>query len=390
MNTIVLYNGKIFTGVALMDHNTVIIKDGLIEDVVSNERFTSKDIPKGAEVYDMNGAVVSPGFIDTHIHGIKGYDTSDNSVDAIHGMSEALVEHGCTSFCPTMYPQEQAQFLKGIKAISDAMGNEPGAEILGHHLEGPFVSRDKHGALDVDYMQEVNMDLMRKYWETSQEKIAIMTVAPELKNMRELALFGTKKGIVLSAGHSDATYENMVEGMQAGILHSTHFFNAMRRLHHRDPGVVGGIMIHPNVSCEVIADGHHVHPAIIKLLLRVKPIHKIVMVTDALRPTCQTSGKLLANGEEVYYSDGLFKKKSDDTIAGSALTMIKGVQYLNEIGVPMEDSLRMAACNPATIVSRQFDKGYIIPGKAADITVFDKDFKVKLVMIKGVIKKNNL
>jgi N-acetylglucosamine-6-phosphate deacetylase len=388
MSTICLYNGKIFTGVAMLDNNTVIIKDGKIEDVVTNDRFTSKAIPKDAEVYDMNGAVVSPGFIDTHIHGIKGYDTSDNSVDAIHGMSESLIEHGCTSFCPTMYPQAEEDFLKGIAAVADAMGHEPGAEVLGHHLEGPFVSRDKHGALDQKFMQEVNMDLMKKYYETAKGKIAIMTVAPELKNMRELALFGTKQGIVLSAGHSNATYEHMVEGMQAGILHSTHFFNAMRRLHHRDPGVVGGIMIHPNVSCEVIADGHHVHPAIIKLLLRVKPIHKVVMVTDALRPTCQTSGKLMANGEEVYYSGGLFRKKEDDTIAGSSLTMIKGVQYLSSIGVSLEDALRMAACNPATVVSRQFDKGYIIPGKTADITVFDKEFKIKMVLINGVIKKN--
>ena len=389
MSTICLYNGKIFTGIALLENNTVIIKNGKIEDVVSNERFTNKDIPKNARVYDVNGAIVSPGFIDTHIHGIKGFDTSDNTVDSIHGMSEALVEYGVTSFCPTMYPQKEENFLKGIEAIANAMGTESGAEILGHNLEGPFISRDKQGALDQKYMHEVNLDLMKKYYETSRGKILIMTVAPELKNMRELALFGAKKGIVLSAGHSNATYENMVEGMQAGILHSTHFFNAMRRLHHRDPGVVGGIMIHPNISCEIIADGLHVHPAIIKLLLRVKPIHKIILVTDSLSPTCQVSGKLLANGDEVYYSGGLFRRKEDDTIAGSALTMIKGVKYLNEIGVTMEDSLRMAACNPATIISRQFDKGYIIPGKTADITVFDNDFNIKMVMIKGIIKKNN-
>ncbi|MFA7195894.1 MAG: amidohydrolase family protein, partial [Candidatus Neomarinimicrobiota bacterium] len=181
---------------------------------------------------------------------------------------------------------------------------------------------------------------------------------------------------------------DMVEGVQAGILHSTHFFNAMRRLHHRDPGVVGAIMIYPNIACEVIADGYHVHPAIVKLLQRVKPIHKIILVTDALKPTGQTSGKLIANNEEVYCKDGLFVRKADDTIAGSALTMIKGVENLVKLmGIPLEDALRMASCNPATVISRQIQTGYIMPGRDADIVVFDQDYRIKLTMVKGEIKK---
>jgi len=390
MSTICLYNGTVFTGIALLKKTSVIIRNNKIEDVLSNDRFSIEPLPKDAEVYDMNRRIVSPGFIDTHIHGLHGYDTSDNSPDSILKMSEALLDYGTTGFCPTLYPQSDENFLKGIRAVSDAMGHEKGAEILGHNLEGPFISRAKLGVLNADYMKEVDLDLMIKYYAESNGKIKIMTVAPELKKMRKLALFGTKNGIVLSAGHSNALYENMVEGMQTGILHSTHFFNAMRRLHHRDPGVAGGIMIHPNISCELIADGLHVHPAIIKLLLRVKPVHKIILVTDSLCPTGQKIGPFYANNDEVYFKKGIFMRKADDTIAGSALTMIKGVKYLVGIGVPLDDALRMASCNPATILSRQFDKGYIIPGKHADITVFNKNFDIRMVMVQGKILRNYL
>lgn len=391
MGKIYLKNGTVSTGIANLENNTVIIEDEKIADVINEKRFNERTLGPDDKVIDVKDAYIAPGFIDTHIHGLHGHDTTDATPKAIHEMSKALIKYGVTSFCPTIYPQAEDDMIKSIKNIVEVMGNEEGAEILGMHLEGPFISRDKLGVMKKEHLREVDLDLMNKLYEAAEGNIAIMTVAPEIKNMRDLALFGTKNGIVMAAGHSNAHYENMVEGMQAGILHSTHFFNAMRRLHHRDPGVVGGIMIHPNISCEIIADGHHVHPAIIKLLLRVKPINKLVLVTDALKPTGQQDGILEANNEEVYLSDGLFRRKEDDTIAGSGLTMIKGVEYLhNEIDLPIVDAVKMAACNPATVISQQFNKGYIIPGKHADITVFDEDFNVKMVMKKGKILSKNL
>ena len=200
-------------------------------------------------------------------------------------MSKALVTYGVTAFCPTLYPQEHQQFLHCISAIKDAMGQEEGAKIFGANLEGPFISREKHGALDPDFMIPIDLNKMKEFNDASGGNISLMTVAPELEGVHELALYCAKHGIVLAAGHSNATYDDMMEAVQAGILHSTHFFNAMRRLHHRDPGVVGAIMIYPNIACEIIADGYHLHAAIVKLLRRVKPVHKIVLVTDCLRPT---------------------------------------------------------------------------------------------------------
>jgi N-acetylglucosamine-6-phosphate deacetylase len=387
MSIVCLHNATVYTGITVLPKSTVIIHDGKIEDVITNERFKKRQLPKDASIYYLNGANIASGFIDTHIHGLHGYDTSDGTVESILEMSRALVEYGVTGFCPTLYPQPDNNFIQSIKAVVTAIGKEPGAKIYGMHLEGPFISPEKPGVMTGKYMKPVNINLMKKYLEAAEGHIAIMTVAPELKNMHDLAILAGKNGIVVSAGHSNATYENMLEGMQAGILHSTHFFNAMRRLHHRDPGVVGAIMIHPNVSCEVIADGYHVHKAILDLLLRVKPVHKIVLVTDALRPTGLTSNNLIANNEEVTIEDGLFKRKSDGTIAGSALTMIKGVQSLYEMGIPLQDALRMASANPATVISRQIETGSLIPGKDADVVVFDNDFNVLMTFVKGEIKK---
>jgi len=387
MSTICLHNATVYTGITKLEKSTVIIKDGKIDDVVSLDRFKKRNIPKDAMIYYLQGANVSAGFIDTHIHGLHGFDTTDGTEESILKMSEALIGYGVTAFCPTLYPQDDESFLKSIHCVAKAMGKEQGAKILGLHLEGPFVSRDKRGVLNPEYMKEVDLDLMKRYYEAAEGNIAIMTVAPELKNMRELALLCSKMGIVLSAGHSNATYENMLEGMQAGIIHSTHFFNAMRRLHHRDPGVVGSILIHPEVSAEIIADGYHLHPAILKLLMEVKPLSKIVLVTDALKPTEQKTGKLIANNEEVYFEEGLFKRKIDHTIAGSSLTMIKGIEKLVELGIPMESALKMASQNPAMVLNKHKEIGVLIPGMNADVTVFDEDYNIMITMVNGEIKK---
>jgi N-acetylglucosamine-6-phosphate deacetylase len=226
---------------------------------------------------------------------------------------------------------------------------------------------------------------MEDLWEASGGHIANMTVAPEIKGMRELALFCIKKGIVLQAGHTDAKYENMVEGMQAGILHTTHLFNAMSRLEHRNPNAVGAVLIHPEMSCEIIADGFHIHPDMFKLLLRNKPIDKIVLITDGLKPTEQKMGPFFANNEEVVFHDGLFHRKVDDVIAGSGLTMIRGVKNLVSFGFSLEDAVKTASFNPARVL-RYDHKGALIPGYDADITVFDKDFNIKMVMVEGDVK----
>jgi N-acetylglucosamine-6-phosphate deacetylase len=301
-------------------------------------------------------------------------------------MSRRLVDYGVTAFNPTIYSSEPEEMLKAVSAVSRAMGREEGARIMGLHLEGPFLSPDKRGVMKVESLRAVDIPLMERLWEAAEGKIVNMTVAPELKGMRELALFCLKKGIVLQAGHTDAQYENMVEGMQAGILHATHLFNAMSRMDHRNPNAVGAVLIHPEISCEIIADGFHVHPDLLKLLLRDKPVEKIVLITDALKPAEQESGPLLANGEEVDFVNGIFRRKADGVIAGSALTMIRGVANLVKFGYSLEDALKTSSANPAQVM-RYSKKGAIIPGYDADLTVIDSNFQVLAVLCGGIIKK---
>jgi N-acetylglucosamine-6-phosphate deacetylase len=388
MASVCIFNGLVMTGFAAMDHCAVLIEDGLIADVFSQKRFSQKNFGPNVEILDAQGNYIAPGFIDTHIHGFGGYGTEDafiseeKGTNSILEMSKLLAQYGVTSFNPTLYPEKPEILLRAIKTISNAMGKEEGAHIMGIHLEGPFISSEHLGVQKPETVMPVDLSLMERFWEAAGGKIVNMTVAPELKGMRELALYCIKKGIVLQAGHTYAEYENMVEGMQAGILHSTHLFNAMRRLDHRNPNAVGAILIHPEMSCEIIADGFHVHPDLYKLLLRDKPLDKIVLVTDSVKPTEQKNGPFMANGEEVIFRDGVFCRKNDNVIAGSALTMIRGIRNLSASGFSLEDAVKTASFNPAQVM-RYYKKGSIIPGHAADLTIFDRDFNVLAVMIEG-------
>ena len=298
-------------------------------------------------------------------------------------MSEGLLNYGVTSFIPTLYSAPKEQMLAAIKAVTAAMGKEKGARILGMHLEGPFISADRLGVQSADSISPVDLDLMEQFWKASKGHIVNMTVAPELKHMRKLALFCLSKGMVLQAGHTNATYEQMVEGMQARIMHVTHLFNAMSRMHHRDPGAVGAVFIHPELSCEIIADGIHINPEIIKFLLTCKSLDKIVLVTDALKPTKQKTKPLIANGEEVYLKQ-CFYRKSDDAIAGSALTMVDSVRNIVSYGMHLEQAVHMAATNPARIM-KQDHLGVIAPGYDADMVLLDEKLNVLYTIVNGKI-----
>ena len=380
---ICIHNATVFNGYSMMKNCAVLIRQNKIVDVFNEGRMSKKSFKADTYFIDAKGAYVAPGFIDTHIHGVGGYGTEDCSVRSILKMSEVLLKYGVTSFIPTLYATQKPKLIKAIKAIVKAMGQEKGARILGMHLEGPFISPDRLGVQSADAISPVDLNYMEELWQASEGHIVNMTVAPELKNMRELALYCLSKGIVLQAGHSNATYEQMIEGMQARIMHVTHLFNAMSRMHHRDPGLVGTVFIHPELSCEIIADGIHINPEIIKFLLTCKSLDKVVLVTDALKPTKQKKKPLIANGEEVYF-DKCFYRKSDNAIAGSALTMVDSVRNIVSYGFHVEQAVHMASTNPARIM-KQDHLGVIAPGYDADIVILSEKLSVLYTIIQGKI-----
>ncbi len=378
-----IHNATVFNGYTMMRDCAVLVRQNKIVDVFNEERLAHKNFRADTFFIDAKGAYLAPGFIDTHIHGFAGYGTEDCQPESILEMSAALLKYGTTSFIPTLYSAPRQQMLAAIKAVVKAMGHEKGARILGIHLEGPFISPQRLGAQTADSLSPVDLNLMEELWNASEGHIINMTVAPELKNMRELALYCLSKGIVLQAGHTNATYEQMIEGMQARIMHVTHLFNAMSRMHHRDPGAVGAVFIHPELSCEVIADGIHINPEIIKFLLTCKSLDKVVLVTDALKPTKQKKKPLIANGEEVYL-DQCFYRKSDGAIAGSALSMVDSVRNIVSYGFHLEQAVHMAATNPARIM-KQDHLGVIAPGYDADLVLLDTKLNVLYTIIQGKV-----
>lgn len=384
MNTaICLHNATVLTGFSVMENCAVYIKNNRIADVFSERRFLKKQFNPKVKIINANGAYIAPGFIDTHIHGIGGYGTDDYKADSILEMSEILARYGVTSFIPTLYAAPEKEMTRGIKAIVKAMGHEKGAHILGMHLEGPFISPERLGVQSPNSISPVDLPLMKRLWKASKGKIINMTLAPELKHTRELALFCIEQGIIMQAGHTNATYQNMLEGMQVRIMHTTHLFNAMSRMHHRDPGAVGAVLIHPELSCEFIADGIHIDPNLIKLLVQYKPLDKLVVVTDSLKPTKQKAEHLFANNEEVYL-DKCFYRKSDNVIAGSAMTMIDSVKNLVSWGLSVEQAIQMSSANPAQVLKLS-NKGIIAPGYDADLVVFNQDFHIIHTILNGQI-----
>ena len=377
------HNAVVYNGYSMMKNCAVLIRDDKIVDVFNEERFFQKKFDDSTRLIDVKGCSIAPGFIDTHIHGFGGYGTEDCSAKSILKMSEGLAKWGVTSFIPTLYSEKKDKMIRGIRAIVKAMGKEKGAKILGIHLEGPFISPARLGVQSPDTVSPVDLNLMEELWQASEGHIINMTLAPEIKNMRELALYCISKGIVMQAGHTNATYKQMIEGMQARIMHVTHLFNAMSRMHHRDPGAVGAVFIHPELSCEIIADGIQIDSEIIKFLLTCKSLDKVVLVTDALKPTKQKHGPLFANGEEVYL-DKCFYRKSDNVIAGSALTMIDSVKNIVSYGFRLEEAIHMASTNPARIM-KQDNLGVIAPGYDADLVILSDKLKVKYTIIKGQI-----
>lgn len=366
-----ILNARLITPQDVLPDYCIEIEDNKIAALFPNTRLQT--LPKGVEIIDAHDAYAAPGLIDLHIHGFAGFGPELGTVEALLQMSQQLAGAGVSAFCPTLYCGQPADMLRIIKNTVGAFGKETGAHLLGYHLEGPFISPLKPGVMKPQDISPINLSVLQEIYQAAQGHLATMTVAPELPGIEPVIEFAKKYHIVLQAGHTNATYEEFLAAAKRGITHTTHLFNAMSPFTHRAPGAAGAVLLHPEISAEIIADGVHVHPDVVAFLRRVKPVQNIVLVTDALLPTHQGKSPFIANGEEVAF-DGVWKRKSDGVIAGSGLTMLRGIENLVAWGYTLPEAVACASTNPARILGLK-TKGTLAVGMDADITLFDKHFR---------------
>ncbi len=375
-----IINARVITSEKVLPDHCIEIKDGKIASVFPCQRLQA--LEKDVEVWDADDAYAAPGLIDLHIHGFGGFGPELGTQEALLKMSEELAKHGVSAFCPTLYCGQPQQMRQIIENTVGAFGKEQGARLLGYHLEGPFISPKKPGVMKPQDISPIDLPALQSLWQAARGHMAIMTAAPELSGIEQLAAFCREKHILLQAGHTNATYEEFLHGTELGITHVTHLFNAMSPFTHRAPGAAGAVLMHPEISAEIIADGVHVHPDVVNFLGRIKPPQNIVLVTDALLPTAQPNPPFLANQEEVFFEGGVWKRASDRVIAGSALTMLQGIKNLVSFGFPLPQAVGCASANPARLLGFK-NKGALTAGMDADITVFDRQFQPVRTFISG-------
>lgn len=374
---------------AYLIENCNAVIDGKIEKrniAIDSGYFENQAEDKAYETINGEGLIAVPGFIDTHIHGCGGCGTEDCESSSILTMSELLVKAGVTTFFPTLYTDLLENMLNGEKAIVKAIPDAKGAKIGGIHSEGPFISPDKIGAQNPLGRKDADASVMKKLIECADGNLKAMTLAPEVPGIEAVVKLALENNIVLLAGHSDATYEEAMHGYDLGIRHTTHLFNAMSGLVHRKPGLVGASLMTEDMNAEIIGDGLHVHPAIIKFVIRTKGPDRVAVITDSLKPTMQSEGRLLANGVEVEMLNGLWVTKGNtDLIQGSALTMHKAFKNIISWGFSIPDAVKLTSTTPAKIYN--LDKvGEIRTGYKADLVLLDKDLEIQKVFVDGEIR----
>ncbi|PRX30473.1 N-acetylglucosamine-6-phosphate deacetylase [Orenia metallireducens] len=372
-----IINGKIIMEESIMEDQAIVF-DNKIIDIIDKEQL-KEDL--NLDLIDVGGRYVAPGFIDLHIHGAGGRDTMDASIEALTDISSIILETGVTAFLPTTMTMDKENIYQALNIIRDSMdSNLQGAKILGAHLEGPFINKKYKGAQDAKYIQKPSYEFIKDYLDI----IKIITLAPEVDQGYGFISKMKEHDIVLSMGHSNATYEEAMEAIKRGISHATHIFNAMTPLHHREPGVVGSVFA-SNITCELIADKIHVHPGIFQMLVDIKGEDRVVLISDSMRAACMRDGVYDLGGQQVRVKDGS-ARLTDNTLAGSVLTLNQALKNIIEhTELSLIDAIKMVTLNQAKLIGIDKYKGSIKKGKDADVVVFDKEVNISLTIVEGEI-----
>lgn len=375
----IIKNVRIIRGQKLVAA-TVITEGGKIQRIVE-ESLVSTDSFQGS-IVDGGNQLLIPGMIDVHIHGAHNFDMMDGTVESIQAVSKACAETGCTSFLVTSVSSSLEALLQMIEQTKEVIGKEQGAKIAGIHLEGPYLNVEKKGMQNPAFLRHPDLEEMATIFDVADGLIKMVTIAPELPGGLELIEFLKARGVVVAIAHSNATYEEAQMAFSKGASHITHCFNAMPAIHNRAPGLVTAALEEDSVSVQAIVDGVHLHPGIVRLMHKIKGPDKMVLTTDALQAMGVGDGDYLFGGHQVTVVDGVARLQ-DGTLASSTVTMNRSLQFSTSFGIPLADTVQMAAETPATVLG-MVGVGQIKEGFVADLVLLDEDFNVMATWINGV------
>lgn len=383
MGRAILRGGRIFTGRAFVDGGAALIDGSRIKAVY--DRSDQCAARPDDDVRDIDGMIAAPGFVDIHIHGAMGCDAMNGTYDAIDTIARAVASRGTTSFLVTTTTASIDDTYHAIVAAGRAMKRgTSGAQVLGVHMEGPFINTVHKGAQMASFILPPSMDAYRSMTGEYGYIVKRVTLAPEMEGALQISRYLHKNSILVSAGHTGASYDEMRRAYDAGVTHATHLFNGMNPIHHREPGVPGTALTQDGWTVEVIADTVHLHPAILKMAWLCKGADRCALVSDAMEATLMGDGVYELGGQKVIVRDGQARLEAGN-LAGSTLTLDKAVKNMVEAaGIPLADALKMASLTPARLIGADGHKGRIEQGYDADVVLLDEaDLSVKGVMIAG-------
>ncbi|MVP00871.1 N-acetylglucosamine-6-phosphate deacetylase [Paenibacillus lutrae] len=379
---VLITNARIVTENRIIENGSVLAVDGRIEQIYSADETAQLDV---AGAVDAGGSWLLPGFIDVHVHGGAGADFMDASAESLDTITRFHSTNGTTAMLATTVTGPQEALDAAITATDAYIrAGMPYAQLLGVHLEGPFISPKWSGAQNPEYIALPTTEWLKDWQERFPGVVKMMTLAPEREGALEVIEWLSGNGIVAAAGHTDADYDTISRAVDHGLSHAVHTFNAMTPLHHRNPGTVGAVLTDPRIHAEIIADGVHVHPAGIKLLTMAKTKHNLILITDAMSAAGLQDGNYKLGGLDVIMTDGVCRLKEGNSLAGSTLTMIEGFKFLvNRVGVSVQQASEYASGNPARQMGVADRMGSIQRGKQADLVLISPSLNLERVWVLG-------
>ena len=367
---LVALRGQIVTDYEVWYEGTLLLSEGSIADVSPDDSL----VDAADEVHDHGESLILPGFVDLQVNGAFGVDVASES-SRLAELSEALLSTGTTSYLPTVISSPEDLYEEALPAIGSLHGS--GAEVLGVHLEGPFISVQKKGVHAAAHLARPDAELLARLLDLGP--VRMITLAPELEGADDLISLAANRGVVVSAGHSAVAFEPAYDALDGQVAGVTHLFNAMSAMHHREPGLPGAAFAHPRAVCGLIADGLHVHPEMVGLAYRMLGPDRLCLVTDAISATGMEDGEYRLATRTVY-ADGGVPRLGSGTIAGGVLTMREAfMNILAFTGCTVAEAVRMTSTSPAKLVGEGRRKGRLAPGYEADVTVLKPDLSVERV-----------